>query len=939
MPDVTACPELIQNAFFGYALHSIVLDKTNRPVDYRFIEINSAFESLTGLKRDTIIGRTVTEVLPGIDASEFNWIAFYGRIATEGGSETFEQYSEALNRWYQVQVSSRGDGFFETLFTDISTRRETERQYQKVSALFSNLIRQVPGFIYQYRYYPDGRNCFPFATESIREIYEVAPEDVITDASIVLSRLHPHDYDFVLKSITDSFQTLEVWDCEYRVILPERGERWLTGTARPEKMNDGSVLWHGYITDCTERKLRDLELGRVKEQFEVCINGTQDGIWDWDITEGTLYLSPRWKQMLGYQDNELENRIETFFSLIHPDDAAGVRSYVERYLAGQIAHYYLEFRMTHRDGSFRWILARGEALRDSTGRPGRMAGSHTDITARKALEAELQAARDKAEAASHAKSEFLANMSHEIRTPLNGVIGFTELLLAMPLGDLERQYVENAHTSGKALLAIVSDVLDLSRIEAGQLEVEVVECDLVSLLEECMDIVKYPASRKGLELLLDIAADVPRRVCTDPLRLSQILMNLLGNAVKFTPYGEVELKVTIVEHAESAVWLELSVRDTGIGIEPARQEKLFQAFYQGDTSMTRTYGGSGLGLAISGKLAAMMGGNITFTSTSGEGSVFMCTLECAIPDSGSVHAGDPAPEKTDRPFVCGSIVLVDDNKRSRAILTGMLKTRGIHVAAFPDGRSAIAANSGDAVSAFIVDLEMPVPDGIETVKILRNRLGEQAAGVPVYLLHSGVIDQELLDRCTQAGITGRLSKPVKTAELDAMLARLASGTAAVDMESRITSGPDQGAASISASAPSVAPPFEILSGIRPRILVADDVALNMLLTRTLVQRFIPEARIIEAVDGQEALRALQEQSPDLCLMDIQMPRIDGLELTRRFRETEAKTGGHIPVIALTAGVVQGEREKASQAGMDDFIAKPVDPERLFDILKRYLAGC
>ena len=533
-------------------------------------------------------------------------------------------------------------------------------------------------------------------------------------------------------------------------------------------------------------------------------------------------------------------------------------------------------------------------------------------------EAELTAAKEKAEIASRAKTEFLANMSHEIRTPLNGMIGFTELLKNTELSPVQRQFVENANESGRTLLGIINDILDFSKIEAGMMELEIIKTDIVELLNNSADIIKFAAGKKNLEVLLDIDSAIPRYAMVDPVRLKQILANLMSNAVKFTEKGEVELKARYSPINSSRGTLSLSVRDTGIGIAEAQKEKLFKAFSQADSSITRKFGGTGLGLIISEKIARKMGSSIHIESVEGKGTTFFFDLII------ETEAGEASPPvEILRVKRC---LIIDDHAHNRSILERLLTERGIKYESCENGPAALKIlESHNPFDAIICNADRPYFNGLEFVRTIREKLGLTPDKLPIILLHSSSEGGELREKYEEPGVHFCVANPLKREQLFTCLAALQDKQSAEKIERAEKS--DQ---PLQNDAP------ELVTRKKNTILVAEDISLNMLLVKAILSQIVPDAVVIEAKNGKIAFQEYKNMNPDIVLMDIQMPEMDGLEATTAIRSLEGILGRSTPIIALTAGVSSEEIEKCREAGMDDYLTKPIESEKMRKILGKYL---
>jgi len=755
-----------------------------------------------------------------------------------------------------------------------------------------------------------------FATENALDMLDLPRDTRLERPGALLERVHPDDLERLRRAPRETTTAQPSYRCEYR-ILPRSGAaiRWLCEKATVSHDRDGRIVRIvGVILDITGLKTTATELDDAGRRLERAVRSTQDGLWDIDLLTGTAWYGPRFESLLGYEYGELPASIAGINNLVHPDDLAP-RAAV---LLSHLEHgtpYDVEVRIRHKRGHYEWVSSRGQAEHDRNGKPIWIAGSIQIVTDRKRAEQELLAAKLAAESANRAKSSFLANLSHEIRTPMNGVVGMADILADTPLDETQREYLNIISGSAHALLALINDVLDLSKIEAERLELEEVEFNLRDLLYETVAATAFQASVKGLELIVDCAPDVPFVVLGDPGRMRQIIMNLVGNSIKFTHEGYVDLRIKHRVADDGGVILEIHVDDTGIGIPADRLDRLFHSFSQVDSSTTRHYGGSGLGLSIVKRLVELMGGEVRVRSEVGGGSCFSVSLPV------TVVAAQPTTPNLGR---SRRVLIVDDlapSRRNIAHKLGMFGFATVEAASVAEALGVLEQDPG--FDLVIADELMPAAGGLDLLASLRTQ--PRYAQLPFVLLVLFSAENTAAQGPHAPNAVG--IKPLRGTVLarlvDSVLSGDAPGVAALRPATRFSTF---GAAMLPARR-------EFPDA---KILLVEDNPVNQRVAQRILQKL--SVQVTVANNGAEALERLAAMPFDAVLMDCQMPVMDGFTATRRIRESERLRGDgrHTPIIALTANVMSEDRERCIEAGMDAHLGKPIDVTQLANCLERLL---
>ena len=731
---------------------------------------------------------------------------------------------------------------------------------------------------------------------------------------LVLARVFTRQVVDPITRVTNLFKDLQEGKIDEKMRLPESDSRNEIGEL---------VRWFNTFLDSqAEKRKAEEALTESREQYLTVVNNISEVIFQTDAAGQWTFLNPAWRDITGFSAEESLGK--NFVDLVHSEDRQSALDIVKQILGKERESAHQTLRYITRGGGIRHVEVYARVTTDRQNRLSGMAGTLNDVTDRVIRDQELQQAKETSEAANRAKSEFLANMSHEIRTPLNPIIGMTELLLATPLDVEQRELVNTVHNAGEALLEVINDILDFSKIEAGKLEIENLDFQVGALVDDMTDLISWKARTKELALLTFVDPGIPTVLNGDVGRIRQVLLNLAGNAVKFTTKGEVIIRVLAAEKSAAGCILRFEVRDTGIGLSPAAKARLFQPFVQADGSTTRKYGGTGLGLSICKRLVGLMGGSIGVESEEGTGSLFWFEIpllhgqELSLPVSGNL------------PDLRGlRVLVVDDRESSREIICRYTKAWGIQSDCVASAEEAMlrlrqTAEKGDPFDLMILDYMMPGIDGLELAHWVRAE--PALVGLKLLMISSYDLPEHKRDALA-AGINGYLLKPVKASRLLDCIANLMNRTFSPDEPQSAADGKRMVAAQPqTGEGPEKSEPSR-------RVLLVEDNAANQKLALLLLKKLGYETQL--AVNGREALQASSCGEFSLILMDCQMPEMDGFEATQEIRQQEQGTGKHIPIIAMTANAMQDDRQKCLQVGMDDYVSKPINPQKLKEILDRW----
>ncbi len=883
-----------------------------------FITINAAGAKLLGYNVEELLGKNLSDIIPEKYHKEL--VTYYDSIKNTGraqGNMVTQHKSGDTKIWMYnnvIEDSDPNNVYVIGNSIDITDRFKLEQDLFRTKIFLeqTNSLARVGGWEI------DVIKNKIYWSDITKNIHGVSAE-YIPNLETALDFFEGNDKELMSIAIENGIKNGKSWDIEARIKTAHGEYLWIRAIGQAEFKDGVCVRLYGAFQDVNKRKLAELETIRTQKLLNNILDSTyQVSIITTDKNGLITSFNKGAENILGYDAIEMVGinspsvihskdeivEYSNYLSSIYNTKIEGFRTFVHQ--AEVLGSDQRDWTYIKKDGTEIKVSLVITPIRDVEANIIGYLGVAIDITEAYEQQIELLNAKILAEEASKAKSEFLANMSHEIRTPLNGIIGFTELVLKTNLSEIQSQYIQIVNQSANTLLSIINDILDFSKIEAGKLELDIDKTDIYELASQAADIISYQALNKNVEMLLNIDPVLPRFIYADSIRIKQILVNLLGNSAKFTEKGEIELNIKPLEKiADELYKIRFEVIDTGIGIHPSKMEKIFEAFAQEDSSTTKKYGGTGLGLSISNKLLHLMNSKLCLESEFGKGSKFYFDLNLRVENGEQLNLDNLEKIK--------NVLIVDDHQKNREILKQMLLLKNIKSTEAKNGIDAIhLLSNGQKFDLVIMDYNMPYLDGLETTRKIRENLYPDQNQLPIILFHSSADDQIISSASKQLQINKRITKPIKIDELYNCMSKIYQADIEVvkTSEKKVSN-----------------------NLFNKRILIAEDNSVNMLLSKILISSILPNTEIIEANSGKDAIEYCKKNKVDLIYMDIQMPDLNGYEVTQILRN-DLKID--VPILALTAGTIKGEAEKCIAAGMNDFISKPVSESDMFNSLKKWL---
>jgi len=900
---------------------------------------NPAAEQIFGYSKDEAIGKVLHSLIAPVNAAQPSNRCIEHFVMTGNGAAlgaTIERIAcrkDGQEIPVELSISCavlNGERQAIGIVRDCSDRKRIEEELKNSEQQFRQLAECIREVFWIMN--TEGDRLL-YISPAYEQVWGRPGAELFRDPMAWSNAVHPADRERVLLTAQRQMRGEDVVS-EFRIHTPEGKTKWIQARTFPVTDVDGRMLRVvGLAVDITDPKVIEADLKEANDRFNLAARIGEVGIWDWDPVHSRMIWVEQMLRLHGIARDQFDGTEETWKRCLHPDDRERAMRECLDALEGR-GEFDTEFRVIRGDGSVHSIRAIGLVQRDASGRAFRMIGTNWDITAQRQVAEELRVSNVQlqqaivrseelaaaADRANSVKSDFLANMSHEIRTPLNGIIGMTELLLTSDLSDEQRHCAEVLGKSGKSLLVLINDILDLSKIEAKKLELETAAFDLCDLLDDVISHFAIQANSKRLGLVSIIQPGTPCCLWGDPGRLRQILVNLVGNGIKFTGEGEVVVEVSLIERVGHDVLLHFSVTDTGIGVPSDYREFLFEKFTQMDSSTTRRFGGTGLGLAISKQLAQMMGGQIGVNSQKGRGAEFWFTARLSEDEIASAALRMQIPS---------------DLQRTRMLIIGVSQSLRVSLATMGAAwglRTTIAESVHEGLAQLYEGLAISDPFHVvvldaELPRLDRNSLLKELRSIDdLRILHLDPSDVVLDDSAEESHSDARVQKPVRrNMFLDAIKRALRDEDPGTRNESRVGDARNREAL----------PRARLAVGRDVRVLLVEDNVTNQQVAIGILAKFGVNADV--ASDGEQAMHALEAARYDLVLMDVRMPVMDGIAATRCIRDPESNVLDHdMPIIALTASALTSERDACLAAGMNGFLSKPFTPSELFDACREFL---
>lgn len=635
---------------------------------------------------------------------------------------------------------------------------------------FRALADIVPGVIYQSRLGADGNGVVQYMSEGARRVLDCDPAALVGPSHLFRKMIHPEDVGRFQESVAGQLGREGTWQLDYRLVLPTGRVIWISSQASVVLEPDGATIWRGFFTDITERKQAELDEISERERLTLATRAGNIGTWDLDLETGHTQWNDMMYELHGVTPQTYTPGVEVYLTTFCPEHQDMMRERIKDALASDERRSGLEVPVCLPDGQKRLMRTKSKVIRDQSGRAVRFVGITMDVTEEKQAAEMLIRAKEAAQAAANAKSEFLAAMSHEIRTPMNGVLGYVELLKSTALDAEQRQFLQTIESSGEHLLSIINDILDVTQIEAGKVTLRRTAFPVAQCVLQVFEMLKPVARAKGLDYHLDIGGDAPAFIVSDQGRVAQVLTNILGNAIKFTSAGEVRVALSARPIGEGNWEWTFRVTDTGPGVSEAAMEKIFEPFFQEDSSASRVHGGAGLGLAISRNIARLLDGSLEVSRGEGRGSEFRLIINAPAAIEREIVV--PSPERPGSLDGC-HVLVVEDNPVNRKLCHAMLTRLGCDVTFAEDGLQMIETFAPDTYDIMLVDMQLPHMDGCQATERVREIERERGyLRTPIVAMTANVLNEDR-DRCMRAGMDDFLSKPLSQANLRSAIAKWA----------------------------------------------------------------------------------------------------------------------------------------------------------------------